>query len=165
MSFSLTGRKVTSDGTTDAAEEDGFSAMGKFHEEKGCEYHMKNGGTRYPSLGLSYVLHNPREQPPVWRLQQGGLSKKISTELYNLDYKTLVIQDTRANLSNYLDANTGRCLDTEYTTCLTRREADDTSKRVKNPLSGPFKYLAASKYRDGVVVLRLFGEPISLESL
>ena len=99
---------MTSDGTADAVEEDGFSAMGKFREEKGSEYHVKNGGMRYPSLGLGYVLYNPWEQPPVWCLQQGDLSKKISTKLYNFDYKTLIIQDTRANLSNYLDANTGR---------------------------------------------------------
>ena len=104
--------------------------MGKFHEEKGCEYHMKNGGTRYPSLGLSYVLHNPREQPPVWRLQQGGLSKKISTELYNLDYKTLEIQDIHASLSKltWTLAQGGMNLDTEHTIRLTPPSISETNK-------------------------------------
>jgi hypothetical protein len=41
VSFSLTGRKVTSDGIADAAEDDGFSAMGEVHVEKGSEYHVK----------------------------------------------------------------------------------------------------------------------------
>jgi hypothetical protein len=41
VSFSLTGSKATSDGTVDAAEDDGFSAMGEVRVEKGSEYHVK----------------------------------------------------------------------------------------------------------------------------
>jgi len=82
----------------------------------------RNGGTRYPSLGLGcmFTVHGNS-------LRCGIYNKKITTELrrrsivYNLDYKTLEIQDIHASLSKltWTLAQGGMNLDTEHTICLT----------------------------------------------
>jgi hypothetical protein len=74
--------------------------MGEFREENGSEYHVKMVEQGTLPLGLSCVfLVNGNSA------RHGIYNKNISTEykrrsiIYNLDYKTLVIQGMHASLS------------------------------------------------------------------